>query len=166
MISGLEHTQQAQLHFPSKRSSYIHFASGRIDPQLKSRWVPRSGWYPWPANCRPSAQNWRSGLQATMSTSLNYSLWLMPDKRVSDLVKQEIAKESEAYGGPSFEPHITLLPDIKGDIDQIKQTSQDLVGCMKVSSFLARQSCGYCTPSLTILPQQLCLGSSCYITRQ
>ena len=67
-----------------------------------------------------------------MSNPPNYSLWLMPDKRVSDLIKQEIANESESYGGPSFEPHITLLPDIKGDLDQIKETCHTLVKQLKV----------------------------------
>jgi hypothetical protein len=62
----------------------------------------------------------------------NYSLWLMPDAPTAAKVKQEIEVQAQQYGGPLFLPHVTLIPDIKGDKQELIDKSAELVSKLKV----------------------------------
>lgn len=57
--------------------------------------------------------------------SKGYTLWLMPKAKVYNKYSELIKKLSREYGGPIFEPHVTLLGSIElseGEI--IKKTAQ------------------------------------------
>ncbi|GAX73218.1 hypothetical protein CEUSTIGMA_g671.t1 [Chlamydomonas eustigma] len=44
----------------------------------------------------------------------SYSLWVMPKGKTAEILRKEIKTLSAAYPpAPDFEPHVTLLPDIK-----------------------------------------------------
>ena len=62
---------------------------------------------------------------STTMISKGYALWLMPKgeiyKKLADLIK----KLGSEYGGPVFEPHVTLLGDIElPEEEMIKKTAQ------------------------------------------
>lgn len=40
---------------------------------------------------------------------MSYSIWLIPDGEVYKTVSSIIQNIAKEYGGPLFEPHITLL---------------------------------------------------------
>lgn len=50
-----------------------------------------------------------------MKIGNGYALWLMPDENTSNIFKNEIVFLSKKYGSPHFDPHLTLLGDIKLD---------------------------------------------------
>ncbi|WIA10617.1 hypothetical protein OEZ85_010799 [Tetradesmus obliquus] len=58
--------------------------------------------------------------------SENYSIWIKPSGYMYNKLQQEIATQAKEYGAPLFEPHVTLLPDIQGDEEQIIATMQQL----------------------------------------
>eukprot|EP00775_Hariotina_reticulata_P008216 gene8216-8408_t len=56
----------------------------------------------------------------------NYSLWIKPASPVAAKLSKEIQAQAGNFGGPLFEPHVTLLPDIKGDKEGILEKCQRL----------------------------------------
>lgn len=80
-----------------------------------------------------TAANRRQQLAATMSE--NYSIWIKPSGYMYNKLQQEIATQAKEYGAPLFEPHVTLLPDIQGDEEQIIATMQQLAQETKVGIF-------------------------------
>lgn len=63
--------------------------------------------------------------------SKGYALWLMPKGKIYTKFAQIIKKLGQEYGGPIFEPHVTLLGDIElPEEEMIKRTAQ-LVGGQK-----------------------------------
>lgn len=62
----------------------------------------------------------------------NYSLWIQPAGPLADKLRAEIAAQAAAYGGPQFEPHVTLLPDIPGGRQHALDTSAALAAQLKV----------------------------------
>lgn len=71
----------------------------------------------------------------------NYSLWIKPKGHLYELLQQEIASQAKEFTGPMFEPHVTLLPDIQGDKEQIMSTSQQLAEKLKVFNVANCSSC-------------------------
>lgn len=59
-----------------------------------------------------------------------YSLWLRPEGQILQELRELIAKLADEYGGPIFEPHITLLGDLNLSkdraLDKAFQVSQNL----------------------------------------
>jgi 2'-5' RNA ligase len=65
----------------------------------------------------------------------NYSIWINPAAgHMYNKLQQEIATQAKEFEAPLFEPHVTLLPDIQGDKEQIIATMQQLAQDVKVSS--------------------------------
>ncbi len=60
-----------------------------------------------------------------------YSLWLEPRGAVADTLRREIAAQA-ANGSPIFEPHITLLGGVRGDLAQLQKTCEDLAQSTQV----------------------------------
>jgi hypothetical protein len=64
----------------------------------------------------------------------NYSIWIKPAAgHMFNKLQQEIATQAKELEAPLFEPHVTLLPDIQGDKEQIIATMQQLAQAVKVS---------------------------------
>ncbi len=57
---------------------------------------------------------------------MKYSLWLIPTDPVYSKLKSVIDDLAISRGNPSFEPHLTLLGDIEGQIPVIKEKMQNL----------------------------------------
>jgi 2'-5' RNA ligase len=54
-----------------------------------------------------------------------YALWLLPEPEKETSLSQLIDRLSEEYGGPRFDPHLTLLGNLEGDEKTlIARTSQ------------------------------------------
>jgi hypothetical protein len=83
-----------------------------------------------PANNSTAAQR-RQQLAATMTE--NYSIWIKPSGHLYKKLQQEITTQAKEFGAPLFEPHVTLLPDIQGEKEQIIATMQQLAQDVKVS---------------------------------
>lgn len=48
-----------------------------------------------------------------------YSIWALPEESTERELKDIILFLNKLYGGPSFEPHLTLLGDVKADQKQL-----------------------------------------------
>lgn len=55
-----------------------------------------------------------------------YSLWLMPSERLYEQLHSLIQQLSKPYGTPEFEPHVTLIGSITGDLETIILNSAKL----------------------------------------
>lgn len=63
-----------------------------------------------------------------MSENDSYALWIIPEGAAYDLTKGYITKLSNIYHLPKFEPHITVLSDIRlPDIFELREFSESLV---------------------------------------
>lgn len=75
----------------------------------------------------------------TPMISKGYTLWLMPKgryyHRFADLIKR-LAKE---YGGPIFQPHVTLLGELSHLDKDVKKLTEKLVTGQKPFSITLRQ---------------------------
>lgn len=65
-----------------------------------------------------------------------YALWLMPTGRARDRLATIIEDLSRQYGGPVFEPHVTLLGGMHGEAETLCSKSIDLAQAL--SSFQVR----------------------------
>ena len=63
----------------------------------------------------------------------SYSLWLMPELKVKNIFQTMINQLAKKYGGPVFEPHITLLSSFKGDEETLLKKTEIL--SQKLKSF-------------------------------
>ncbi len=64
---------------------------------------------------------------------LSYSLWVGPSKD-SDLyrkLKNLVSDLAKRFSSPVFEPHVTLIPEVKGSEDEIKDKASQLAGLIK-----------------------------------
>ncbi|HJY98380.1 MAG TPA: 2'-5' RNA ligase family protein [Patescibacteria group bacterium] len=52
---------------------------------------------------------------------MKYSIWLIPPEPAFSQIKSVIKQLSNDYGGPLFEPHITLVGNIDQDLSQIEK---------------------------------------------
>lgn len=48
-----------------------------------------------------------------MSETKGYSLWLMPYRKVYYKLKELISQLSKSHSSPDFEPHVTLIGEVK-----------------------------------------------------
>lgn len=55
-----------------------------------------------------------------------YHLWLKPSGKIYDILAKTIADLSNAYQGPFFEPHVTLLGSLPGTEEEISLRSSQL----------------------------------------
>jgi hypothetical protein len=83
------------------------------------------------------------------SLTENYSIWIKPTSSVAAKLRQEIQTQSAAFGGPLFEPHVTLLPDIQGSKQEIVKKCQHLAEKLKVRR--PRHPQCFCTGELSLL---------------
>lgn len=58
---------------------------------------------------------------------MKYSIWLIPNEPVYSKLRTVIYDLATSHGNPAFEPHLTLLGDIEGEVPDIKQKMQSLV---------------------------------------
>lgn len=65
------------------------------------------------------------GAQTMMSKG--YTLWLMPKNEIYKKFAQLIKKLGAQYGGPVFEPHVTLLGDIELPEEEMTKRTAQLV---------------------------------------
>lgn len=56
-----------------------------------------------------------------------FSIWIIPPKGIKDKYSDIINKLSQKYKSPSFIPHITLLPILQGNFENIKDRIEKLV---------------------------------------
>lgn len=59
--------------------------------------------------------------------SKGYTLWLMPREEIYIRLEQLIKKLAAEYGGPIFEPHVTLLGDIELPEKEMLWRTEELV---------------------------------------
>lgn len=55
-----------------------------------------------------------------------YCLWLEPTGKTHELLATTIAQLSQEYGGPLFDPHVTLLGDIAGQEGKLLHKTEKL----------------------------------------
>jgi 2'-5' RNA ligase len=73
------------------------------------------------------------------------SLWLVPSESGRESLVGLIARLAERFGGPHFEPHVTLLPGLAGSYESV----------LTVAAELARR-----TPPLEIQPTRAARGDA------
>jgi 2'-5' RNA ligase len=61
-----------------------------------------------------------------MTTSTGHSLWLMPSDQIYNQLSNTISQLSNQYATPVFQPHITLLGDVTGDVGELSSQAQQL----------------------------------------
>lgn len=63
-----------------------------------------------------------------MSKATGYSLWLVPDRESAmyQLLAESIREIARQYGTPVFEPHVTLLGGISGELEEVRQKTRRL----------------------------------------
>jgi len=64
---------------------------------------------------------------------LSYSIWLMPTGNKKDQFSKIINTISYKYGGPIFDPHVTLVSSFLGNEEYLLKKTQEL--SRKISSF-------------------------------
>lgn len=57
---------------------------------------------------------------------MKYSIWIVPPEPIEAHLRQTVEKLAKEFKGPIFEPHMTLLGDIEGDIADFKEKAQQL----------------------------------------
>lgn len=62
-----------------------------------------------------------------------YTLWIVPPLDIKNILEKIILDLSKTYGGPSFEPHMTLLGDIETSEEEILGGTKELVS--KINPF-------------------------------
>ena len=60
-----------------------------------------------------------------------YALWLLPEPERETSLSQLIDRLSEEYGGPRFDPHLTLLGNLEGDEETLIARTSQLVARLK-----------------------------------
>jgi len=55
---------------------------------------------------------------------ISYSIWLMPEGNIKDQLKNTIYSLSTDFGGPLFEPHITLVSSFLGSEKELLQKTE------------------------------------------
>lgn len=58
---------------------------------------------------------------------MKYSIWVIPPEPIYSKVKTTINRLSGTFGGPPFDPHMTLLGEIDRDLLEIQQKVKKLV---------------------------------------
>ena len=117
-----------------------------IPPDAPLGRPPETAAVPRPRCFRGSRQ--RLGISATaslprasrhMASYLNpeyeesYSLWLMPKGGTAQLLQKEIDTLARGHpGAPVFEPHVTLLPDVRLPGEQVVAKARELAALVKV----------------------------------
>ena len=64
---------------------------------------------------------------------VSYSIWLMPDSKVKDQLKNKILALGSDFGGPIFEPHVTLIGSSLGAENTLLQKTEII--SKKISPF-------------------------------
>ena len=57
---------------------------------------------------------------------MKYSVWLLPSSEVSLSLQKVIEDLAVRYGGPSFEPHITVASGIEGPLENVIHTVETI----------------------------------------
>jgi len=60
-----------------------------------------------------------------------YALWLLPEPEKQKSLSQLIDRLSKEYGGPRFDPHLTLLGKLVGDEETLITRTSQLVAKLK-----------------------------------
>ena len=55
---------------------------------------------------------------------ISYSIWVMPEGNIKDQLKNTIYSLSTDFGGPVFEPHITLVSSFVGNEKDLMQKTE------------------------------------------
>lgn len=55
-----------------------------------------------------------------------YSLWITPETKLQNNLKQIVDSLADKYGSPKFEPHMTLLGDVEIDLDTMVKKTKSL----------------------------------------
>lgn len=71
--------------------------------------------------------------------SKGYTLWLMPKDKIYKKFAKLIKKLGREYGGPIFEPHVTLLGDIELPEEEMVRKTDQLVHGQKPFPITLRQ---------------------------
>ena len=66
-----------------------------------------------------------------MTTTQEYSIWILPPEPVFDRLTQIIAQISKQYSTPYFDPHVTLLGDLTLREEEMVATTQQLTNFLK-----------------------------------
>lgn len=76
-------------------------------------------------------------------TSARYHLWLKPSGTVRDALAQTIRELALEFGGPIFEPHVTLLGNLIGTEDEhIQRTRTAAANLCPIKIILSKPACG------------------------
>ena len=59
-----------------------------------------------------------------------YHLWLAPEGEARDDLQEVIDRLAEAYGGPTFTPHVTLLSGLDGSEASLLETNRKLAAAL------------------------------------
>ncbi|MBI2334274.1 2'-5' RNA ligase family protein [Candidatus Daviesbacteria bacterium] len=62
---------------------------------------------------------------------MKYTLWIVPNPQIKSILEKIILDLSQEYGGPYFEPHMTLLGDIEVSEKEILEGTQKLASSIK-----------------------------------
>lgn len=62
----------------------------------------------------------------------NYSIWMVPKGDTGAKLQKEIELLAGQHGGPVFPPHVTLVPDIKGEREQVVDKTAQLATALQV----------------------------------
>ncbi len=57
---------------------------------------------------------------------MKYSIWIIPSEPLESTLKQVVVRLAKELEGPEFEPHMTLLGDIEGDLTELKEKVKQL----------------------------------------
>jgi len=63
--------------------------------------------------------------------SATYSIWIEPKGPLAAQLQKEIDYFADAYGGPSFPPHVTLVGGVHGTEEQIVECAQGLADVLQ-----------------------------------
>ena len=57
---------------------------------------------------------------------MKYSIWVIPPEPAFSILQRTINELAEKYGGPVFEPHMTILGNVSGELPEIEKKLKEL----------------------------------------
>lgn len=64
----------------------------------------------------------------------SYSLWVAPHGATRKRLEAEIEQLAARFNAPRFEPHVTLLPEVRAPLETVVAKAQELASKLHVSS--------------------------------
>ena len=86
---------------------------------------------------------------------VSYSIWLMPDSKVKDQLKNKILALGSDFGGPIFEPHVTLIGSSLGAENTLLQKTEIIR--LNITTILKNISLNLLIPRPIVSPSILCV---------